>query len=852
MKGSETKLLEYMEGAKKRFVIPVYQRNYDWKTENCKQLYDDLVKVALNHRKSHFFGSIVSSYQPNGRYTEYLVIDGQQRLTTVSLLLLAMYSLIKEGKVVPQTETMAQEIFEDYLVDKHQPKETRIKLKPVKNDRSAFEKLFDIDDENDKQSNLTYNFDYFYNRIQKEEISIEDLYDALFALEIINIELTTDDDPQLIFESLNSTGMALSEGDKIRNYILMGLPATLQNDYYEKYWNKIELCTNYDVSMFVRDYLSVKQQAIPSMNKIYVTFKAFVEEKSIATEVLLKELLEYAKSYEMLLKSRTPDKKLNACIYRLNRLETTVTRPFFLEVLRMYKEGVLKTLDEVRNIFLFTENYLFRRSICDLPTNALNKIFLMLHREIIRYDGTDENYLDKFKYALLAKADRGRFPRDDEFSEALGSRQIYLMNIKNKAYILERFENYGIDEDKEIYAHLDDGTYSIEHIMPQHLSPPWVTALGEDYEEIHELWLHRLGNLTLTAYNSKYSNSAFTEKRDMEKGFKESGLRMNTWIASKDKWTLAEMEERSEIMVSRSLSIWPIPATTYKPAEKQLDTYTLEDDVDLSGREIVRFGYKNTEQPVDSWITMMERVIKLLHTDDKSVLSRLAHTDNPDDELDDYVSDNPQNLRGALEIEPGIYLERNTSTNTKISMLRKFFKVYGQNPEELVFYLKDQNEDHKEEEAGTRYEKRRRYWAFALEHIKSAHGADGSFRNVNTSKEYWINGSFGISGFYITCEAKMNRAAVELVMGKSNRETNKSAYDYLYARKDAIEAALGISLNWWRFEGKSSYIDYSIESVGINDETSWTQMAKFHAEWSKKFYDVLVPVLKGWEAQNNR
>ena len=851
MKGSEAKLLEYMSGAKKRFVIPVYQRNYDWKTENCKQLYDDLIKVAKQNRSSHFFGSIVSSYIPSGRYAEYLVIDGQQRLTTVSLLLLAMYNLIVEGKIKPKTETMAQEIIEDYLIDKHQPKETRIKLKPVKNDRTAFEKLFDNDFDNDPNSNLTFNYEYFYNRIQKQEIDIEELYDSLFKLEIINIELTPDDDPQLIFESLNSTGLALSEGDKIRNFILMGLPNQLQTDYYDKYWNQIELCTNYDVSLFVRDYLSVKQQAIPSMNKIYVTFKSYVEENNIETEPLLKELLDYAKSYEMLLKSKTLDKKLNACIYRLNRLETTVTRPFFLEVLRMYKEGVLITLDEVREIFLFTENYLFRRSICDLPTNALNKIFLMLHREIIRYDGTDDNYLEKFKYALLSKTDRGRFPGDDEFSEALGTRQIYLMNIKNKAYIMERFENYGIDEDKEIYAHLDDGTYSIEHIMPQHLSLPWVTALGDDYEEIHEIWLHRLGNLTLTAYNSKYSNNAFVEKRDMAKGFKESGLRMNTWIAAKDKWTLEEIEERSEMMVSRSLTIWQIPTTSFKPVEKQLDSYTLEDDVDLSGREIVRVGYKNTEQPVDSWITMMERIIKMLHSDDKSVLTRLAHTNNPDDELDDYVSDNPSKLRGALEIEPGIYLERNTSTNTKISMLRKFFKVYGQNPEELVFYLKDQNDDQKEDEIGTRYEKRRKYWTFALEYIKSAHGTDGSFKNVNSSKEYWINGSFGISAFSVTCEAKMNRAAVILVMGKSNRDINKSAYDFLYARKDEIENALGIALNWWRFEGKASYVEYHIDGVGINDETSWTQMAKFHAEWSKRFYDVLVPLLKEWEAKNN-
>ena len=849
MKGSEAKLLEYMEGAKKRFVIPVYQRNYDWKTENCKQLYDDLVKVVHYNRRSHFFGSIVSSYQPNGRYTEYLVIDGQQRLTTVSLLLLAMYTLIKEGKAHPQTETMAQEIFEDYLVDKHQPKETRIKLKPVKNDRAAFEKLFDQDDENDRQSNLTYNYEYFYNRIQKEEISIEELYDSLFTLEIINIELTVDDDPQLIFESLNSTGMALSEGDKIRNFILMGLPADKQNDYYEKYWNKIELCTNYEVSLFVRDYLSVKQQAIPSMSKIYVTFKGFVEEAGIETENLLKDLLNYAKWYEMLLKGKTADKKLNACIYRLNRLETTITRPFFLEVLRLAaKETPSLSIEDVRDIFLFTENYLFRRSICDLPTNTLNKIFLMLHREIVRYDGTESDYVEKFKYALLSKTERGRFPRNEEFADALGSRQIYLMNIKNKAYILERFENYGIDEDKDIYRHLDEGTYSIEHIMPQHLTPAWVETLGEEYADIHETWLHRLANLTLTAYNSKYSNSPFTDKRDMEKGFRQSGLRMNMWIANQTEWTLSELENRRDMMVSQALTIWPIPETSFKPAEKQLDSYSLDDDVDLSGREIVRFGYKNTEQPVDSWITMMAQVMKILHSEDKSVLSRLANTHNPDDELDDYVSNNPSNLRGALEIDQDIYLERNTSTSTKLSVLRKFFKVYGLNPEELVFYLKDQNDDQKTEESGTRYEIRRKYWSFALEYIKSAHGNEGAFKNVHTSKEYWINGAMGISGFYISCNAKMKSAAVDLTLSKSDRDLNKSAYDYIYAHKAEVEEKLGVAVDWWRFEGKSSYVSYHIDGVGIDDETSWTQMAKFHAEWSKKFYDVFVPLLQQWNA----
>ena len=365
MKGSECKFVKYMEGADKRFVIPVYQRNYDWKTENCKQLYDDLVKIVQCDRKNHFFGSLVSVYNPEGSHEEFQVIDGQQRLTTVSLLFLAMYNLMREGIIVPEASNLMQRIYEEYLVDKWQPEDTRIKLKPVKNDQKAFGRLFSETSEHIRESNLTVNYDYFYERIQKQEITIDQLFAGICRLEIINIRLDKDDDPQLIFESLNSTGLDLSEGDKIRNFILMGLPTKAQETYYDKYWNPIELCTHYDVSAFIRDYLSVKQYVTPQQNRVYSAFKDYVELTKVETEPLLADLLRYARRYRVLLEGHTGSKELNGCIQRLNRLETTVTRPFFLEVLRLLDENTI-TLPQVTEVFRCTETYLFRRSICDL------------------------------------------------------------------------------------------------------------------------------------------------------------------------------------------------------------------------------------------------------------------------------------------------------------------------------------------------------------------------------------------------------------------------------------------------------------------------------------------------------
>lgn len=842
MKGFECKLVEYMEGSKKRFVIPVYQRNYDWKTENCKQLFDDLVKVSRNHRRSHFFGSIVSVYNPDGRNTEFLVIDGQQRLTTVSLLFLAMYNLINEGVIVPETASLSQQIYEDYLVDKWQPEETRIKLKPVKNDQKAFSKLFAGPKQHIIGSNLTANYQYFYDRLRKQEVPVDALYDTICSLEIINITLNNEDDPQLIFESLNSTGLDLSEGDKIRNFILMGLPTKKQNDYYEKYWNPIEECTGYDVSSFIRDYLSVKQMSIPSQKRIYINFKEYVELNQMETESLLQELLAYAERYRLLLNGKTAGKALDACIYRLNRLETTVTRPFFLEVLRLLDNGILE-ISQVTEIFLITENYLFRRTICDLPTNALNKIFLMLHREIVRYDGTEQDYIAKFKYALLSKKERARFPNDEEFGAAFVERPIYQMNSKNKIYILERLENYGTAEDKDIYAHCDDGIYSIEHIMPQHLTPVWIRALGEDHERIHELWLHRIANLTLTAYNAKYSNNSFTEKKMMKNGFADSGIRMNTYIAKKENWTLAELEERSQYLLGRALEIWAAPTTLYQPQEKQLESCTLEEDEELTGRSIARFRYKNTEQPVTSWSEMLQKMLQILYAEDKSILTRLAAA--PAEGIALQFSIAPEDPSKWLEIGDGICVSTNSNTTRKLTLLKQVFQLYGADPSDLVFFLRDENEKTTSEEEGARYALRRKYWGYALDLIKDAHRSNGSFHNVNPTRGNWINGFFGVSGFCLCCVANYDSARAEIVFSKPDKDANKRVFDALLTRKTEIEASVGTALHWNRGDDiKSSKIYCQLDNVSIENEADWPRMARFQAEWSKKFYDVIVPLIK--------
>ena len=832
MNGQGKLLTHFLKNADK-LIIPVYQRNYDWREEHCRKLYQDLVRTIQNKKRWHFFGGIVSVSDPMGSSSDYLVIDGQQRITTVSLLLLAMANLIKEGKVTPKDDDLYERITKRYLVDEINPKNRKVKLKPIKGDQDAYDRLWGDPADFDRSSNITQNYLFFYNEIQKQAITIDQIFNAVERLQIIDIVLTPpDDDPQLVFESLNSTGLELNEGDKIRNYVLMGLDFEEQERYYDSYWNPIEKNAgydkqnnSYDVSPFIRDYLSIKQKKITSMKDIYTEFKAFAEKQSGGMEEIMKDLLSYAKRYNKLLVGHQSfPAKLKASIFRLNRFESSVTRPFLMEVLRLQEEAIL-TMDEVTETCRIVESYLLRRIICDLPSNTLAKVFLTLSSDIKRFDGTYNMFLEKLKYVLSSKKEKAAFPDDEAFAEGLKNKNIYAMPPRYKAYLFERLENGDSSEYKEIYGRLDSGEYTIEHIMPQKLTPAWISELKGDAETIHSEWLHRLANLTLTAYNSKYSNSPFSEKKTMQDGYLQSGIKMNQRVAQKEHWGLAELEERCGYLTQQAIQLWPYAASSYAPPQKQYDEVALDDEINLTGRTIVKYRFRGIEHDTTSWAEMYAAVLKELHNAEKSYLNYLADADDSV-ELSIHVSRAPDNFTSCVKVDEDIYVWTGTATQYKINLLRKFFEHYHQDSEDLVFYIDDTKDTGTDEEA-ERYKLRRRYWEKVLPAIQAE---TGTFRYVTSTKNNALSGSTEKPGVAICCIANFDSARVEIHIDMGDYDKTKAFYKTLEAHRVEIETAYGKSLTWVNSEDTRSCRVYDeIKDIGIKNEEDWDRMCKFHA-----------------------
>ena len=683
MKGEAKKLVAILSESDTAFVIPIYQRNYDWKQNNCNQLFNDLVNLHRNGKGSHFFGSIVSSTNSMG---ERIIIDGQQRITTVSLLLIALMNSYKEGRIRADNDKLKDKIFTRYLTDEFNRDVRKVRLKPIQKDMEAFDALlYNKKDRIVEASNVTGNYNFLYDKISKSGLKLDDLLGAVEKLLVIDIRLENDDDPQLIFESLNSTGLDLSEADKIRNYLLMSLSEKAQNETYESYWNPIEVKTGNDPSSFIRDYLTMKCRRVANEKRIYFEFKDYCQKGDGDKIAVLKDMHHYVGIYDSITNDQERDTKIEHKLKELRVLNVTVAYPFYMAFFNYaYEEGL--TQDDECQVADLIENYLIRRIICKMPSNALNKVFATLHGDVLRLiketeqrKGVKAQYLDVLKYFLLAKEGSSAFPSDEEIRAEFPVRDVYNMDRRQRMFLFERFENRDSNERHDVVRQLNDKKISIEHIMPQNLSKDWKEKLGSEWQHIHQQYLNTMANLTLTGYNSQYSNHSFSEKKNVENGFNNSAFRLNNFVKACDKWTEEEMLARQKEMLGIFLQLWPMPKTEFKPAERQADTASLDDeDYDFKGKHIIAYSYQGARQAVQSWKEMMLNVCSQVMQENRATVEWLCAKKK-------YNFTNEKIDPRVKEIAPRLYIDTNTSTESKLNTLRHLFDECSIQHSDLVF-----------------------------------------------------------------------------------------------------------------------------------------------------------------------
>ena len=587
MKAAEANFLKFLKKSD-QLEIPIYQRTYSWTRQECLQLWSDVIRASQEDVEGHFIGSIV--YIDTGIYrvtgvNAIEVIDGQQRLTTISLLLLALTRAMEDaGDGYAGT---AKKLMKDYLLQEEDVaagQEPRYKMLLTKGDRDTFMRLVDGREiDVTKAPRLIDTYNLFVEQLRKTPLALEQVLAGVEKLLIVDIALERDhDNPQLIFESLNSTGLDLSQADLIRNYVLMGQPPELQHDIYTNSWYPLEQsfpAEHQDLfDRFMRDYLTMKTGQIPKIDRVYEAFKTMAQASDLSTAELVADVYRQSKNWVKLAFDRADDPALREAIGDLNQLKVDVTYPFLLEVLDDHDQGVL-TAAELIEVIRLVESYVFRRAIAGVPTNILNKTFAALSRELDK-----ESYLESLKATLLLKESYARLPSDEEFRSTFVVKDVY--NFRSRNYLLRKLENF---EHKEP---IDVDSYTIEHVMPQNpdLSPEWQEELGPDWKAIQERWLHTPGNLTLTGYNPELSDRPFQEKLTIKGGFRDSHLRLNHYLANLEHWNEQEIQKRADLLADLALKIWPAPKLPEETLAKYRKTkvragtvYTLDDHPALKG-----------------------------------------------------------------------------------------------------------------------------------------------------------------------------------------------------------------------------------------------------------------------------
>jgi len=686
MKANEINLNRFLSQPDTQFVIPVYQRNYDWTQSQCKQILEDIFEIGQNSISGHFIGSIVyvhdDIYSASG-IRELSIIDGQQRLTTITLIYLRLYQLASELGM----ERLKSQINETYLINKFAEEEEKLKLRPTENNDKALKYLLrsDKNEEFNQFSRLVENYNYFRGRINEENYEI--VREGLNKLMFVEISLDREkDDPQKIFESLNSTGLELSQADLIRNYILMGLDRKSQNKIYQKYWEIIELNpkenkTNTNkVSDFVRDFLTLENKKIPNKKKVYDEFKSKFPFTSVSQlERNLSKLKSLVFHYNKILNpDNEPDKDIKIQLQYVHRLEINVAYPFIMKVYDDFSKKIISK-DIFINVLELIQSYAWRRFIMGLPTNALNKIFMVLYQDV-----QPKNYLESIQRSLMRKKGTGRFPRDTEVINMLKEKDVYNVKGKNRTYMLERLENY---QNKEKVVIEGNSEITIEHIFPRNPDPKWKVELDETtYNDIQEKYLNTISNLTLSGNNGALGNKSFIEKRDMntddkEQGYKYSRLWLNKHLANLEKWDKTEIHRRFNKIRDRFLKVWSMPNVEIDNDEN--NEVNIFDAEDPTGKKLEYAIFFNQKLAISNISSLYNHVIKTLF----EIQPQSFFASDLSEKI--CITKKEKDLRQAIPLNDTYYIENNFDSRSKVERIKHILSHFDFEDELNIKYKKN-------------------------------------------------------------------------------------------------------------------------------------------------------------------
>lgn len=566
LQAGETTLNKLLNTSR-QFIVPIFQRNYSWQKSQYEQLWFDILRASkFKEKQNHFIGSIVyiDMGTPAGRPQQLLLIDGQQRLTTISILLCAIKDYVQKFNLETKLINLAK-IKNQFLYNSDEIDEDKYKLLLNVQDKETYIKLIDntIFTVNKPATNIIKCYEFFYEHIEdfiKQDGQIDEIYAGIFKLSLVSISLDKDsDNPQMIFESMNSTGKDLSQTDLLRNYLLMDLTPEKQTRLYKTYWKPMEELFGEDIykndlnkfDYFIRDFLILKSDTghICKINNVYENFKRYYLDNNCEKFAVLKDLFTYAKYYACIDLLQENDNELKLYWQEFKKLDSHVVYPFLLKLYDDYSRQIL-IKEDFKKILQVVISYLWRRAICEIPTNSLSKTFATLYQAVDK-----EDYVNSIIKAFVFKSIYKRFPSDYEVREKLQTKDIYHFRLRK--YLLEALENYYHKEPID----LNTANYTIEHIMPQNIEHnlSWQQMLGEDWQEVHSLYLHTLGNLTITGYNAEMSNKSFWEKVNGESGFKHSHLKLNESIAQCDVWNKKSIQRRTNILTDIILKIWKYP-----------------------------------------------------------------------------------------------------------------------------------------------------------------------------------------------------------------------------------------------------------------------------------------------------